>query len=209
MKKLFGNWHMTWLRTIVFAAATGIYTGLVMCVPFLENTSFQDIGIAYEWWVIFAVIVVTHCGKVWEAGLKCFVFFLISQPLVYLTEAALGELPLDMGWHYYSSIWLPMTLLTLPGGCIAYFCKKQNLFGSIILGLGNTIQFVLGVAYLLTCLFNFPRHLLSALVCFGSMIVMSFGLQKQKKYRAVAIIVPVVMMAVLAVFLKISGRVLI
>ena len=33
MKKLFGSWHMTWLRTIVFAAATGIYTGVVMNIP--------------------------------------------------------------------------------------------------------------------------------------------------------------------------------
>ena len=69
--KLYGQINMTWLKIIIFAVCVGVYSGVVMLIPALENTSFQDIGIAYEWWVIFAVIIVVNCEKNWEAMLKC------------------------------------------------------------------------------------------------------------------------------------------
>lgn len=50
MNKLFGKIKMTWLKVIIFAAVAGIYTGAVMLIPVLEDTSFQDIGIAYYDW---------------------------------------------------------------------------------------------------------------------------------------------------------------
>lgn len=208
MKRLFGGLKMSWLTVILFAAAAGIYTGAVMLVPFLDGTSFQDIGIAYEWWVIFAVIIVVNCGKSWEAMLKCFVFFLISQPLVYLVEIVFGTLSFETGWNYYRSIWLPMTFLTLPGGFIAYYCKKQNVLGGIILGLGNTIQAALAIVYLGMALQHFPYHLLSSLVCIGSMIVMSFSIQRKKKNRWISLLLPVALVVVLLILLKLTGRVL-
>lgn len=55
---------MTWIRVILFAVIAGVYTGLVMFVPAFEDTSFQDIGKLYEWWVIFAVIVVVNCKRI-------------------------------------------------------------------------------------------------------------------------------------------------
>lgn len=199
---------MTWLKVILFAIIAGIYTGLVMIVPFLKETSFQDIGISYEWWVIFAVIIVVNCEKSWEAMLKCFVFFLISQPLVYLVEILFGSLSFEMGWNYYHSIWLPMTVLTLPGGFVAYFCKKQNFLGGIILGLGNTIQAVMALVYFGTTIKHFPFHLLSALVCVGSIVVMSVFIQKEKKNRLVAILTPIVLTAAILVLAKATGRVI-
>ena len=208
MKRLFGNLKMGWLQVLLFAAVTGIYTGAVMLIPALKNTSFQDIGISYEWWVIFAVIVVVNCKKSWEAMLKCFVFFLISQPLVYIVEILFGSLSPDMAWYYYRSIWLPMTLLTLPGGFIAYFCKKQNIFGSIVLGLGNTIQAVLALAYCGMAVRDFPHHLLSTIVCAASVFVMSFSIQKRGAMRWIAILLPLLLTAVLIVLLKATGRVL-
>ncbi|MCQ2439663.1 MAG: hypothetical protein MJ074_07860 [Oscillospiraceae bacterium] len=71
MKRLFGDMKMSWLTVILFAVAAGVYTGVMMLIPALADTSFQDIGISYEWWVIFAVIIVVNCGKSWEAMLKC------------------------------------------------------------------------------------------------------------------------------------------
>ena len=135
---------MSWLTVILFAVAAGIYTGAVMLIDALEETSFQDIGIAHEWWVFFAVIIVVNCNKSWEAMLKCFVFFLVSQPLVYIVQILFGSLTIDKAWLYYGGVWLPATFLTLPGGFIAYHCKKQNLLGAVILGLGNTIQAFMG-----------------------------------------------------------------
>lgn len=208
MKRVFGNLKMRWWAVILFAIAAGVYTGAVMLVDSLSDTSFQDIGVSYEWWVVFAVIIVVNCEKNWEAMLKCFVFFLISQPLVFATEVIFGTLTTDMAIYYYRAIWLPITFLTLPGGLIAYYCKKQSMLGAVILGLGNSIQAVLGLSYLLKAIRSFPRHLLSAIVCFGSVLLMSIQIQKEKTHRLAAILVPAVIAAVLAVLIKASGRVL-
>ncbi len=200
---------MWWPAVILFAAAAGIYTGMVMCSDILKNTSFQDIGISYEWWVIFAVIVVVNCDKSWEAMLKCFVFFLISQPLVFAVQILFGTLTPDMGWYYYRNIWLPATFLTLPGGFIAYYCKKQNVLGAVILGLGNTIQAVFGVHYFAQAILNFPHHLLSSVVCFASIFLMSFQIQQEKKNRLISILTPAVLTAIILILCKISGRTII
>ena len=197
---------MSWLNVILFAVAAGIYTGLVMLVHFLDETSFQDIGISFEWWVIFAVIVVVNCKKSVEAMFKCFVFFLISQPLVYAVEILLGPLTVDMAWLYYKTTWLPATFLTLPGGFIAYHCKKQNMLGAVILGLGNTIQAFMGVSYFCKAFASFPRHILSSIVCFASIFVMSCYIQKEKKYRLISILLAFVLTAAASVCIVLSGR---
>ena len=209
MKRIYGNLKMRWWHVILFAIAAGVYTGAIMLVDALHDTSFQDIGVSQEWWVIFAVIIVVNCKKNWEAMLKCFVFFLISQPLVYAVEVQFGPLSLYLATYYYRSIWLPITLLTLPGGLIAYYCKKQNLIGAVILGLGNTIQAVLGVHYLAQVIQSFPRHILSSVVCFGSIFLMSFQIQKEKKYRLISILTPVALTLAVAVFCWLTGRTLI
>lgn len=208
MKRLYGDLKMTWLKVILFAVIAGAYTGAVMLIPFLEGTSFQDIGISYEWWVIFAVVIVVNCGKSWEAMLKCFVFFLISQPLVYIVEILFGALSIEMGWYYYRNIWFPMTLLVLPGGFIAYFCKKQNALGAIILGLGNTIQAVMAAIYLSMAIKNFPHHLLSGIVSGGSIIIMSICIQKKNKNRLIALLLPMGLTIAIMAFLKATARVL-
>ncbi len=196
---------MTWLKVILFAVITGAYTGLIMLVPALNNTSFQDIGTYYEWWVIFAVIIVVNCKKNWEAMLKCFVFFLISQPIVFAVEVLFNHITVDQAIQYYR-IWLIPTILTIPGGFIAFHCKKQNTLGAIVLGLGNTIQFVLSVMYIVFCARDFPHHILSLLVSFASIFVMSFAIQKEKKNRLISLILPVALAGVLAILAALTGR---
>ncbi len=205
MKKIYGNLKMSWLTVILFAVAVGVYTGLVMMIDALNETSFQDIGIAFEWWVIFAVIVVVNCNKGWEAALKCFVFFLISQPIIYAVQILFGHLASDLAWIYYKTTWLPATFLTLPGGFIAYYCKKQNMLGAVILGLGNTIQALMGVSYFYRAFNSFPNHILSAIVCFASIFIMSFYIQKKNKYRLVSILLALVLAGVVSVYMVING----
>ena len=209
MNHIFGKLKMRWYAVILFAVAAGAYTGAVMCFDVLKDTSFQDIGISYEWWVIFAVIVVVNCNKSWEAMLKCFAFFLISQPLVFAVQILFRTLAPEMGWYYYRSIWLPATFLTLPGGFIAYYCKKQNVLGAVILGLGNTIQAVLGLHYFAQTVLSFPHHLLSSAVCFASIFLMSFQIQREKKNRLISILIPLVFTVLICVLCKISGRTII
>ncbi len=208
MNRIFGNLKMKWPSVVLFAIIAGVYTGVVLMIDALKDTSFQDIGIAYEWWVIFAVVIVVNCEKNWEAMLKCFVFFLISQPLVFAVQIAFGPLSVAKAWYYYRAIWLPMTMLTLPGGFIAYYCKKQNALGAVILGLGNTIQAALGVSYFAKMINDFPHHLLSGIVCFASIGVMSFAIQKKKANCAIAIVLPLLLAAALVAFVIINNRTL-
>ena len=206
MRRLFGKLNMSWLTVILFAIAAGIYTGGILLVDLLKDTSFQDIGTYFEWWVIFAVIIVVNCKKNWEAMLKCFAFFLLSQPLVYVIQVLFGDLSASMALYYYRNIWFPITLLTLPGGFIAYYCKTQNLLGAVILGLGNSIQALLGVRYFAQAVSNFPHHLLSAVVCFSSILLMTFQIQKKRLYRFFSVLIPLVLTVTLLIVAKLSGR---
>lgn len=205
MKKLFGGINMKWLYVLLFALGTGVYTGLVMCIPALNETSFQDIGISYEWWVVFAVIIVVNCNKGWEAALKCFLFFLVSQPVVYLVEILCNQLTFDLAWQYYSQMWLPMTLATLPGGFIAYFCKKPNAFGAVILSIGNTIEGVMAASYIARVIDCFPNHIISAAVSVAAIIVMTICIQKNRTYRIVTFVLSAVFITAILVFAKVRG----
>lgn len=206
MKKIFGNIKMSWIATILFAVITGIYTGAVMLVPVLDNTSFQDIGIAYEWWVVFAVIIVVNCKKNWEAALKCLVFFIISQPLVYLIEILFGNLTFEFAKSYYFSTWLPLTAATLPGGFAAFYCKKQSPLGAVILGLGNTIEMVMLASYIMQTAQDFPHHVLSAVFCVAAIVVMTLCIQKENKNRVIAFLTPVILGIILGIAAKATGR---
>ncbi len=209
MKFIYGKLKMSWLTVIVFAVAAGCYTGWIMTVDCLKGTSFQDIGIFFEWWVIFAVIIVVNCKKSWEAMLKCFLFFLISQPLVFFVEFLLGHINPDMAIYYYTTNWLPKTFLTLPGGFIAYFCKKESVTGAIVLGIGNTILLLMGVYYTSQAIKSFPMHLISAVVCYAAVLIMSFSIQKTRRYRTIALLLPVILALIAAVAFRMMGRVFI
>lgn len=206
MDKLFGNIKMKWVTVLLFAIIAGVYTGLINSVSFLDDTSFQDIAITYEWWVVFAVIVVVNCEKPIEAAIKCFVFFLISQPLVYLTEVLLNQLSFELGFMYYKSIWLPMTFLTLPGGFVAFFAKKQNALGSIVLGIGNTIIAIMGIGFVSEMARDFPHHLLSIIFCIFSIITMTLSVQKEKKNRVITFLTVILLTGAVVVFAVASGR---
>ena len=209
MRKLFGGLNMSWRFVIGFALTTGVVTGLVAVLPFTENTSFRDIAISYEWWLIFAFVIASNCSKNWESALKVFVFFVISQPLCYAVEVVIcslapglsdNPLTMEMALYYYRTVWGPMTLLTLPGGLVAYYISKQNVLGCVILGLGNAIQGFLGVHYFASMIQNPPFHLLTALLCFGSIIVMILSIQRSSSRRAITFGVTVAATVAVVVF---------
>lgn len=206
VKNLFGNIHMSWLKVIIFAVITGVYTGLINQVPFLEDTSFRDIAVTYEWWVLFAIIVVVNCTRSWEAALKCFVFFLISQPVVFLVEVP--TIGFDKAFYYYRAFWLTSTLLTLPGGFIAYFCKKQNPIGAIILGIGNAIVAVMGVGYVGAMVAHFPFHLLTTLFCIAEVIITTLCIHKNIRDRIICFATMAVLTGAGIAYLLLSGGVL-
>lgn len=206
--KLFGGLKMSWPAVILFAVAAGLYAGVMGSVPALNPTSFHDICVSHECWIIFAFIIATNCDKCWECALKTFVFFLISQPLVYGVEVLTGNLVLESAIYYCLEIWGPTTLFTLPGGAIAYLIKKQNPLGAIVLGLGNTLMAALGCSYAIKLVQEPPYHLLTALLCFAAIVIMTFAIQKQKKNRIISFATIVVVFVALMVLLAATGRVL-
>ncbi len=206
MKKIFENNTMTWKKVILFGLLVGIYVGCIMSIPFLEGTSFQDIGISHEWWILFALIIVVNCKKSYEAALKCFVFFLISQPVIFIVEALLGHITWELAYYYYFSIWFIRTLFTLPGGLIAYYAKKQNVIGAVVLGIGNILEAVLGIHYGYQAIANFPNHLLSTIFCFGVIVITNLYIQKEKKYRIISLLTTILLIAAVLVFLVLDGR---
>lgn len=208
IEKIFGGLNMSWIAIIIFALIAGIITGILASFPAIKNTSLGDITGTYEWWLIFAFVIASNCAKSWESALKVFVFFLISQPLVFGVEILLGALDVTKAWYYYISIWGPATLLTLPGGFIAYYIKSQNILGVIILGLGNAIQGLMGTHYLIAMTQNPPFHLITTIVCFASILLMTFSIQKENKNRLISLIITVVVTGSIVALMLSQGRVL-
>lgn len=57
---------MTWRIVCGFAVIIGLYVGVINQIPILHDTSFQDIAVTLEWWVLFAagaIILSTMSGR--------------------------------------------------------------------------------------------------------------------------------------------------
>ena len=80
MKKLFGELNMHWVRVIVMAVVIAVYTAIVAMIPELKDTSFTDLKATFEVWILFGILIIMNSKSAKNSALKCFVFFLISQP---------------------------------------------------------------------------------------------------------------------------------
>ena len=207
--KLFGGLKMSWPATILFGVAVGLYAGLMGSIQAVEPTSLHDICVTMECWIIFAFIIASNCEGTIESALKTFVFFVVSQPLIYAIEVFTGNLVLDQAIYYYTAIWGPATLLTLPGGLIAHLIKRQDPIGAIVLGLGNTLMVALGCSYVIRMMQNPPYHLLTVILCFIAPVVMTLAIQKEKKNCVICLMTTVVAFAALMIFIVSTGRVLV
>ena len=83
-RKCFGELNITWPKLIIWAIIAGVYTGIMAMIPAARDTSFADISITFEVWILFGILIIMNSKTAVESALKCFVFFLISQPIVYL-----------------------------------------------------------------------------------------------------------------------------
>lgn len=184
INKVFGGINLTWPKLIIFAVLAGVYTGLINQVPFLFDTSFRDIAISFECWILFGVFIIMNSKSALDSALKCLVFFLISQPLVYLVEVPF------LGWGimgFYRN-WIMFTALTFPMGFIGYYIKKGKWWGLLIL---TPILLLLGIHYckfLKQTVFSFPCHLLSCLFCLASIFLYAVFLFKDKRIRIAGLI---------------------
>ena len=172
---------MKWPKVIISAVVLGVYCGLIKVVPFLKNTSFQDIDIMFEWWWLFAIILIVNCDKWYEASLKTFVFFLISQPLIYLVQVPFYR----GGWQIfmYYKYWFIITLLTLPGAAVGFLLKKKNWLSALVLAVPVAYMGWGFIYYFHSCTIHFPYHLLSSLSCLGMAGLFDYALLDDKKQK--------------------------
>lgn len=184
---------MTWPKVILFAIVTAVYTALINQPAFLKDTSFQDIAVNLECWILFALIIILNCKKWWEASLKCFVFFLISQPLIFLIEVPFNSM--GFGLFMYYKYWFVITILTLPGAAIAFLVKKKNWLSVLVLSVACCYLIWQGMEYAWSAMGDFPHHLLSAVFCFAFAIVLVFALLDGKSHRMAAIALMAVALA--------------
>ncbi len=194
LRKFFGGLNMTWPKVIFMAVITAVMTALLNEIPSLKDTSFQDIAISFECWILFALVIITNCKKWWEASLKTFVFFLISQPLIYLIEVPFE--PLGFGIFGYYKRWAIITVLTLPGAAAAFLVKRKDTLSLAVLSAATAFLGFMSVRYAKSAAFAFPNHLLSAIFCLVLALLLVFILLDKKSLRIIGVAVIVLAMAV-------------
>jgi hypothetical protein len=183
MKKVFGGLNITWPKLIIWAIIVGIYTAVMAMLPITSETSFRDIAISFEVWILFGVLIITNSKSPLESALKCFVFFLISQPLVYLVQILCGSAGWSLfGYYYYWFIW---TIACLPMGYIGYYMRNNEWWGLLILTpiLLLLIEHYFG--FLNEAVAFFPNHLLSAIFCAVTMLIYSWYIFDKKELRII------------------------
>ena len=203
MKKLFGGINLTYPKLIIFAVIAAVYTAVMAIIPITSDTSFRDISISFEVWILFGIIIIMNSKSPVDSALKCFLFFLISQPLIYLIQVPFSH----MGWQIftYYKTWFIWTLLTLPMGFIGYFIKKDKPWGLLILSpilallayhygnfLGETRTF-------------FPYHILSTVFCLVTLILYPLVLFQDKTIKKIGLVISIVFILAATAYVFVKG----
>ncbi len=198
IKKLFGEINLTWTKLIIYGIIAGAYTAIMSLIPALKDTSFHDIAVTFEVWILFGIIIIMNSKSAGDSALKCFVFFLISQPLVYAIQVPFSNLGFGIfGYYKYWFIW---TILTIPMGFIGYYIKRDKWWGMLIL---MPMILFLGVGsyylYLQETMFNFPYHLLTTLFCVVTMLLYPVCVFKNKKNKLISFTISTLIIIVLTI----------
>lgn len=205
MKKLFGGLNITWPKLIIWAVIAGVYTGIMAYLPQTTDTSFADISIHFDWWILFGILIIVNSKTPVESALKCFVFFLISQPIVYLVQVPFNVL----GWGIfgYYKYWFIITLLTLPMGYVGWYMRKNKWWSILIL---FPMLLFLGQhygTYLTEVISFFPNHLLSTIFCLATMIIYPLYVFDDKKIKRAALIISIVIIIFCTALVAVNGPV--
>ena len=187
LKKLFGGINLTWPKLIIMAVAAGVFTAAMAIIPIFQNTSFTTITATFEVWILFGIFIIMNSKSNLDSALKCFVFFLISQPLIYLLQVPFSW----QGWGLfgYYKYWFVWTVLCLPMGYIGYWMKKDQWWGYLILLPMIVLTAESYGGYLSDFLFAMPRYLLITLFCACTMILYPLAIFENRKIKTVGVAV--------------------
>ena len=165
-------------------------------LPIVKDTSFSDLTVTFEVWILCGIFIIMNSKSAKDSAVKCFVFFLISQPLVYLIQDVINHSQLFITYYRYWFIW---TIATIPMGFIGYYMKKDKWWGLLIL---TPILVLLGeefVGYLSKVIFSFPRHLLTTVFCLVTLIIYPLVIFKNKKIKLIGGIISAIIIVVMTI----------
>lgn len=193
--RLFGGLPMTWPIVLLFAVGTAVLTALFLIVPAFRNTSFERMGVTLEAWVFFAVLIMANCPKPLESAVKTFVFFLVSQPLIYLIQVPFSW----QGWGLfgYYRYWFILTLLTFPAAYIGWYIKKRNWLSLLILApilCLLTYDYAYGFQ---TTAKHFPRLLVMAVFCLAQVLLYLTAFAEERRQRWIGFLAPLAAVLIL------------
>ena len=196
--KLFGGIDMTWPKVIIFAAGAAAATALFLLIPVFRNTSFERMGVYVEAWILFAVIIMSNCKKPLESALKTFVFFLVSQPLIYLFQVPFNS----RGWAVfgYYKHWFILTLLTFPAAFAGWYIRKKNWLSLLILAPVLIFLAYTGFDTLRFTTAHFPRLLVTGLFCIAQVLMYVLAFTSDKWQKLAGLLVPLAAVTVIAAF---------
>ena len=197
MKKIFGGINLTWIKVIIMAVAAGVYTAVMAMLPAAINTSFSDIVATFEVWILFGIFIIMNSKSPIDSALKCFIFFLISQPLIYLVQDVVNGSQLFIMYYRF---WILWTVGCIPMGFIGYYMKKDKWWGLFILSPMLLFLAYHYSVYLSETMFSFPRHLLTTIFCIITPIIYSIAIFKNKIARYVCLVVSIIGLVVASVY---------
>ena len=179
---------MSWPVTVMYAVAAALLTSIFLILPVFKDTSFARMGVTFEAWIFFAVIIMANCRTPLESALKTFVFFLISQPLIYLIQVPFTVL----GWQIfmYYRYWFIWTLLTLPMAYIGWYITKKNWLSLLILAPVLCYLTWLYVDGFRTAYSHFPRMLVMALFCLLQVLIYLYVFTEKTVQKLIGLLAP-------------------
>ena len=186
MKKIFGGINLTWPKLIIAAIIVGIYTAIMAMLPIVKDTSFSDLTVTFEVWIFFGIFIIMNSKSAKDSSLKCFVFFLISQPLVYLIQDIINGSILFKTYYRY---WFMWTIGCIPMGFVGYYLKKDKWWGLLILIPMLLLTAEEGMGYFSKMMFSFPRHFLTTIFCISALIFYPLAIFKSKKIKITGVII--------------------
>jgi len=186
MKKIFGGINLTWPKLIIMAIILGVYTAIMAMLPIAKDTSFSDLTVSFEVWIFLGIFIIMNSKSPKDSALKCFVFFLISQPLVYLVQDIIKHSNL---FNTYYRFWILWTIACIPMGFIGYYMKKDKWWGLLILIPMLLLTGKMCAGYLSDTMFSFPRHLLTTIFCIAALIIYPLAIFNNKKIKITGVVI--------------------